>query len=332
MARYGFPKPIAIPLAIEAPIIRELARPGPLVAANASIWERTIFAVLAARSTRRGATIKWLRDAISGTMPPYGSCAAICDATSLANSCSPEPSLRPRRIATAVSSHEVSRAKIVMSPIGREAWSAANGGGLLFNRLRFGRVFLRVNHHALEGVDGPQHLRIFGLDARCFVFGLYILSVPQGKQRAFLFHGHGDGNVRRDAIALDDLFTRRVVLGSGKTHRGTVGQLHDVLHGAFPKGGLAYQDGTTQILERSGHNLRAAGAAFINENDHGEIGTLLFCRRGKVIALLGRHAPLSGYDLCVGRQKFAAHVHGAVQQAAGIISKVQNQRLHPLLL
>jgi hypothetical protein len=49
------PKPIANPLAIDAPIISELARPGPLVAANASISDKPMFAELAARSSSRGA-------------------------------------------------------------------------------------------------------------------------------------------------------------------------------------------------------------------------------------------------------------------------------------
>ena len=38
------PKPIANPLAIDAPIMSELARPGPLVAANASTSEKPMFA------------------------------------------------------------------------------------------------------------------------------------------------------------------------------------------------------------------------------------------------------------------------------------------------
>src|SRR5256885_8885179 len=45
---YRLPKPIANPFAIDAPIISELARPGPLVAANASISDNRVFAALAA--------------------------------------------------------------------------------------------------------------------------------------------------------------------------------------------------------------------------------------------------------------------------------------------
>ena len=40
---------------MEAPIINELAKPGPLVAAKASICEMSIFASRATRSSNRGA-------------------------------------------------------------------------------------------------------------------------------------------------------------------------------------------------------------------------------------------------------------------------------------
>src|SRR5205823_9347774 len=93
----------------------ELASPGPLVAANASTSDRSILDALAAPLSSRGAYTRWLRDAISGTIPPYFSCSAICDATSLASNSGPERSSRPRKIATAVSSHDVSRANTVMS-------------------------------------------------------------------------------------------------------------------------------------------------------------------------------------------------------------------------
>src|SRR5690349_3145500 len=56
-----------------------------------------------------------IREAISGTIPPYFWCAAICDATWLASNCGPDRSSLPRRIATAVSSQEVSSAKSVFT-------------------------------------------------------------------------------------------------------------------------------------------------------------------------------------------------------------------------
>ena len=77
-------------LAIDAPTMSELASPGPLVAANAATSDRSILDAFAVRLSSRGAYTRWLRDAISGTIPPYFSCSAICDATSLASNSGPE--------------------------------------------------------------------------------------------------------------------------------------------------------------------------------------------------------------------------------------------------
>src|SRR4029453_12302926 len=61
----------------------------------------------------RAAESRCFGAAISGPIPPYFSWAATCDATSLASNSWPERS--PRKIATAVSSQEVSRANTVIS-------------------------------------------------------------------------------------------------------------------------------------------------------------------------------------------------------------------------
>jgi hypothetical protein len=93
-------------LAIDAPIINELASPGPEVAAKASTSFMTMPAAPSAFSRRRGACKRWFREATSGTTPPYASCS-VCDATSLASNSF------ARRTATAVSSQEVSIARMV---------------------------------------------------------------------------------------------------------------------------------------------------------------------------------------------------------------------------
>src|SRR6266536_5806146 len=88
------------------------------------------------------------------------------------------------------------------------------------------------------------------------------------------------------AISLNDLLTRRIVFCRGKTHRGAVGQLHHILHGTFPKRGFADEDGTMQILERAGDDLRAARAAFVDQEGHRKIRTLFFHAGSRVIMLL----------------------------------------------
>src|SRR4029453_6643891 len=61
----------------------------------------------------RAAESRCFGAAISGPIPPYFSWAATCDATSLASNSWPERS--PRKISTAVSSQEGSRANTVIS-------------------------------------------------------------------------------------------------------------------------------------------------------------------------------------------------------------------------
>ena len=117
------PKPIANPFAIDAPIMSELARPGPLVAANASISENRVFAALASRG--RAAAARGSDDC--ATRSPerrrhifHG--LATCDATS-------SQAIRrwsPRKIATAVSSHEVSMARTVTGGIVGQALRLPN--------------------------------------------------------------------------------------------------------------------------------------------------------------------------------------------------------------
>src|SRR5947208_4795601 len=135
-------------------------------------------------------------------------------------------------MATAVSSHDVSRANTVMSSEVETSLASKFPGtseqsqrfldsarndkegkaALLFlYRFRFRGVLLRVNHDALERVDCAPHLGILGLDDILFVLGFDISSVAQRKEGALLFFSHGNTNIGNHAIALIDLLTRCVV-------------------------------------------------------------------------------------------------------------------------
>src|SRR5881296_3966961 len=273
----------------------ELASPGPLVAANASTSDRSILDALAALLSSRGAYTRWLRDAISGTIPPYFSCAAICDATSLASKSDAESPLRRRKIATPVSSQEVSSANIVMSSEVETSLERkfsgtqkkprfldlarndkqAKAAFLFLYRLCFRRVLLRVNHDALERIDCPQHLRVSRFDDAFIVLGLHISRISQREERTLLLGRHGNTNIRRHAITLNDLFARRVVFCCCKTHRRSIRQLHDILHGTFSKGCFTDKHGPTQILQSSGNDLGSACAAFIDQHHHWKTRALL---------------------------------------------------------
>src|SRR5438132_7822704 len=103
---------------------------------------------------------------------------------------------------------------------------------LLLNRFRLGRVLLRVNHNAFERVDRAQHLWVLRFDQSLLVFLLHVFAAGS-KKYAFLLGTDGNPNIRGDTVTMDDLFARRVILRGGKTERGSVGQLQNVLHGAF---------------------------------------------------------------------------------------------------
>src|SRR4051812_41715995 len=184
---------------------------------------------------------------------------------------------------------------------------------LLLYRFRFRRALLCVDHHAFECINRAQHLWVLGLDDVDFVAWFNVPRVPQPVQRALLFGGHADANVWRHAITLNDLPAGRVVLGSGKTHRGSIRQLQNILHGTFSKSGFTNKDRAAQILKGTRNDLRAARAAFVDQQHHRKTGTGLTYGGSRVIMLLRRNPALRRNDSCVRRQKLTTHVHGAVQ-------------------
>src|SRR6185436_6722764 len=116
-ARNGLRRRNASALPDVSPTSRDPARPGPAVAATPSRRRRGTFAFLSAASTTSVINRMWLRDASSGTTPPYGRWTAICEATMLDSS---RGLLRPGTVATtaaAVSSHEDSIPRMITSDI-----------------------------------------------------------------------------------------------------------------------------------------------------------------------------------------------------------------------
>ena len=131
---------------------------------------------------------------------------------------------------------------------------------------------------------------------------------------------------------MNDLFAGRVIFRGRESQRGAVRQLHHVLDRAFSKSGLANNDRAMQVFQGPADNLRAARAAFVYQNRHRKIRTILRHARGRIIALLRCDAALGGNDSRVRRQKLSANVDRAVQQTARIVAKIENQRMHSLLL
>ena len=87
-----------------------------------------------------------------------------------------------------------------------------------------------------------------------------------------------------------------------------------------------------QILECPGNDLRAARAAFVNQECHGKRWTLFSRPRSRIIVLLRSNAALGRDHFCIGRQKLSTDIYRAVQKPAWIIPEIENERLHALLL
>ncbi len=111
----GLPRDHERAFAKDSPTSRAPARPGPWVTATASRSARVAPASRSARSTTGTIASAWARHASSGTMPPYCSCSSAWLATT-----SESTSRSPRSTAAAVSSQEVSMARIRVSapPLG----------------------------------------------------------------------------------------------------------------------------------------------------------------------------------------------------------------------
>ena len=85
-----------------------------------------------------------------------------------------------------------------------------------------------------------------------------------------------------------------------------------------------------RILEAAGHDLGGAGAARVDQHDHGQVNALA-AAAGVILVIRGWAAALGGDNqLAVGQELFADML-GLIEQAAGVVAQIQDQRLHPLL-
>ena len=130
-------------------------------------------------------------------------------------------------------------------------------------------------------------------------------------------------------MLVDDLLARRVVFGRGHPQRGPVGKLDDTLDTAFSKRSLADDDGAVEILQCAGNNLRGAGAAVVDEDGEREL-VVSADVHGAIDFFLRRDTTLGVNDHLARRQKLAAHFHGALEQATGIVPEIHDGRLRAL--
>ena len=138
---------------------------------------------------------------------------------------------------------------------------------------------------------------------------------------------------RLDALAVNNLVTRRVVLGRGQPQRRTLlsGQRQNLLHRPLTECLLANDLCALEILHAAGNDLRGAGAVAIDQHYQRQFRSCTAARRFmlRVFPLattLGRH------DQFTLGQKLFAHLHGLVKETAGVVAQVKHQSLHFLQL
>ncbi len=128
-------------------------------------------------------------------------------------------------------------------------------------------------------------------------------------------------------IGLQPLVVDLAIVGGEPASRGhaelrAIAQLARHLHRTLAEGALADQDAAAAVLDRAGHDLRGAGAAFVDQDHH---------RNGQRAPFAARFvdflvAILEALDQdCALRHELAGDVDGGAQEAAGVAAQVEDQ-------
>src|SRR5262245_52680206 len=313
-------------LATAQPTRSEPTSPGPWVTAMPSRSLSFTPASLSARSMTGLMTSRCRREASSGTTPPHGACRASWEATTS------ERMRRPSaNTAAAVSSHEVSMPRTIMSYQGlkaregrrlvaaapRQPLAPLPGAGPWPARLR------PLDFHRLEHLERLLELHV-------------LLEVLHRVERGRLgllagrLLGELDDDVRRDALAVDGAALGREVLGRGQAEARAVRERDDRLDRALTERLGAHQHGAVVILQRAGHDLRRGGAALVDQDDHGNRAQRLLGVRREAHVLVA-HPAFGVDDQLAVLQELLRDLHRRGEKTARIVAEVQDQRLHPVL-
>ena len=76
-------------------------------------------------------------------------------------------------------------------------------------------------------------------------------------------------NVWAHAVLVNEFAAGGKVFCCGESRRGAIGKRYDTLHRSLAEGGLANDERATEILERSGDDLRSARTRVVREDDEG---------------------------------------------------------------
>ena len=135
----------------------------------------------------------------------------------------------------------------------------------------------------------------------------------------------------RDPVFVNHPFTGRVILRRGQANGGTVFEADDALHGSLAKCFLAHEDCTAVILEGSGNDLGCTGGAAVDKDGDLDIEKPV-SSPGTEDRFLPPVTPLGVNDHLPAGQELLRHIPGGMQEATGIIAKIENQGSHALVV
>ncbi len=156
-----------------------------------------------------------------------------------------------------------------------------------------------------------------------------------------------DRDVRTDALGLDRLARRRVVVRDRQLDAGVVRQRPHGLHRALAERGLAHDHRALVVLQRAGDDLRGRRRIGVGQHHHRDLleqrrqilQRIVLDRRQPVIVEVGLVDPLGVGHLAIGRdhghvlgQEGRRHADRALQHAAAVVAQVQHQALHVRIL
>ena len=139
--------------------------------------------------------------------------------------------------------------------------------------------------------------------------------------------------IRLDALAVNDLVARSVILGCGQAQRGALLAIdrQNLLHRALAEGFFADDLGTIVVLEAASDNLRGAGAEAVHQHHHRQLGPGVAAGR-LVLGVLALAASLGSDDWLSLSEELFANLDRLVKQATRIVAQVEHEALHVLQL
>ena len=153
--------------------------------------------------------------------------------------------------------------------------------------------------------------------------GLGVLAALRGDHLRLLL-----GFIARDA--LNRAAARRIPARRRQLEARFGRQPPERLYQTLSEGRRAHEHGPVVILQRAGDDLRRARRPAVDDDDDGQARPLLWVF---IIELVrgARCAPARRHNFLAGIEEEVRHRHTLVEEAAGVVAQIEDERLHPLL-